>query len=41
MDDDKTPDFSDWLGLANQMPINEEFKFKSDDDLWKRDKQNI
>ena len=28
-------DFSGWVGLAKQVPMNIKPKFKSDDDLWK------
>lgn len=31
----KSANFEEWLGLANQAPINKKFKFFSDDDLWK------
>lgn len=27
-------DFTDWLGLATQVPVNKKTKFSSDDDLW-------
>lgn len=27
--------FSDWLGFANQVPVNKNVKFSSDNDLWK------
>lgn len=26
--------FTDWLGLATQAPVNKKAKFSSDDDLW-------
>lgn len=26
--------FTDWLGLATQVPTNKKAKFSSDDDLW-------
>lgn len=28
-------DFSQWAGLANQVPMNSKPRFSSDDDLWK------
>jgi hypothetical protein len=32
----KSPtDFTSWLGLAIQLPVNKKNKFQSDDDLWK------
>lgn len=31
----KSIDFKEWLGLANQAPLNKKIKFSSDDDLWK------
>ena len=30
-----TSDFSKWIGLGNQVPLNKNPKFKTDDDLWK------
>lgn len=32
---EKTTDFSAWLGLAKQVPINNKPRFKSDEELWK------
>lgn len=31
----KKVDFSDWMGLATQAPVNTKKRFRSDDDLWK------
>jgi len=31
----KPVDFSTWIGLAKNIPVNSKPKFKSDDDLWK------
>ena len=31
----KPVNFTSWLGLANQVPVNKKVKFSSDDDLWK------
>jgi hypothetical protein len=31
----RTTDFSNWLGLGKQAPVNKKTKFGSDDDLWK------
>lgn len=30
----KPTDFSEWVGLGQQVPTNEKTKFKSDNDLW-------
>jgi len=30
----KPGDFTNWLGLGNQVPTNKKPKFSSDDDLW-------
>jgi len=29
------PNFSSWIGLANKAQVNQNTKFKSDDDLWR------
>lgn len=31
----KPVDFSKWIGLGNQAPVNKKRKFFSDSDLWK------
>lgn len=31
----KPGDFSKWIGLGKQVPVNANSQFKSDDDLWK------
>lgn len=31
----KSVDFSKWIGLAKQVPVNTKQRFHSDDDLWK------
>ncbi len=31
----KSIDFSTWIGLAKNVPVNPKPRFKSDDDLWK------
>lgn len=31
----KPENFTHWLGLAMQVPINKKAKFSSDDDLWR------
>jgi hypothetical protein len=31
----KPIDFSGWLGLGLQVPVNKKTKFSSDDDIWK------
>lgn len=30
----KTVNFTSWLGSANEVPVNKNAKFSSDDDLW-------
>jgi hypothetical protein len=30
----KVADFSSWLGLGLEVPVNKKTKFSSDDDLW-------
>jgi hypothetical protein len=30
----KPVDFTSWLGMATQVPVNKKAKFSSDDDLW-------
>lgn len=30
----ETIDFSKWAGIAQQAPVNEKPRFRSDDDLW-------
>jgi len=31
----KPTDFSKWVGLGKQVPVNKKRHFRSDDDLWK------
>lgn len=36
----KPTDFTTWIGLAKQSPINTKPQFKSDDGLWKQKRSN-